>query len=69
MFKFDFEKLGFDNINFLKRHEGDENYTDRLLSECSNSEAKIKQDIEKVLCLLCNNTANLARTEYPGIDI
>lgn len=69
MFKFDFEQLGFDNINFLKRHDGDETYVSRLLSECHISEEKIKQDVEKVLCLLCSNTANLARTEYPGIDI
>ncbi|MDD3014379.1 MAG: hypothetical protein PHC34_11810 [Candidatus Gastranaerophilales bacterium] len=69
MSKFDFGKLGFDRINFLKRHELDETFTDKILIDVKNKETKIKNEIEKVLCFICDNTANNARTSYPGIDI
>jgi|GEM_PF-2995350 len=69
MAKFNFGSLGFDQINFLKKHETDESYANRLVSECNGKESIIKREIEKMLSFMCDNTANLARTTYPGIDM
>jgi len=69
MAKFDFGKFGFDRINFLKRNETEETFADRLLIDINKKETNIKNEIEKVLCFMLDNTANTARTSYPGIDI
>jgi hypothetical protein len=69
MAKFNFGNLGFNHINFSKKHEADETYSDRLVSECRGKECIIKREIEKMLSYICDNTANLARTTYPGVDM
>jgi hypothetical protein len=69
MAKFDFGKFGFDRISFLKRNETEETFTDKLLVNIDQKEANIKNEIEKVLCFMLDNTANAARATYPGIDM
>jgi len=69
MSKFDFEKLGFDRISFFKKNETDETFASRLLIDIADKELKIKNEIEKVLCFMFDNTANAARATYPGIDM
>lgn len=69
MAKFNFGNFGFNQINFLKKNDLDERFADRLVSECKGKEVAFKKEIEKILCSICDNTSNQARTSYPGIDM
>jgi hypothetical protein len=69
MSKFDFGNNSFDQIDYIKKNECDETFVQKVLMGKFNRKIDISQEIEKVLAFMCNNTANIARSSYPGIDI